>query len=235
MLQIWFLRQKNKYVCASIWGVLRRGLETRFLIENKGMSVNKHALMLKKPHNRVSCAYVGVRDCKNKWWLVAWVYQSPVGQDHLFVFAVLGVINPSCSFPSCENVKGETPPPLTKPKCRESPSSRQTPTTPRGSAGPGGAPPARSHRLCGAEEMGRAPADGIPQPGGCAPSRAALSPGLCFLQDSQPFAKQVGAPWEEEGLYATPEQGLATFPYPARAVLEAVLLYGWVRTWNHSS
>lgn len=157
VLQIWFLWQKNKYVRASIWRGLRRGLETRFLIENKGTSVNKHALMLKKPCNSVSCAYVGMRDCKNKWWLVAWVYQSPVGQDHLFVFAVLRVINPSCSFRSCENVKRETPPPLTKPKCRESPSSRQTPTLPGGSAGPGAAQPAGSHRLCGAEGMGTSP------------------------------------------------------------------------------
>lgn len=85
--------------------------------------------MLKKPRNSVSCAYVGVRDCKNKWWLVAWVYQSPVGQDHLFVFTVLSVINPSCSIRHCENVKGETPPPLKQLKCHESPSSRQTPHT----------------------------------------------------------------------------------------------------------
>lgn len=114
--------------------------------------------MLKRPHNSVSCAYVGVRDCKNKWWLAAWVYQSLVGQDHLFVFAVLRVINPSCSFRSCENVKGETPPPLTKPKCCESPSDMQTPPMSRCSAGPGEAELARSHQLCGAEELGRAPA-----------------------------------------------------------------------------
>lgn len=100
----------------SLRRVLRRGLETRLLMKNKGTSVNKHALMLKKPHNSVSCAYVGVRDCKNKWWLVAWVYQSPVGQDHLFVLAMLRVINPSCSFQSCENVKRETPPPPLKKK-----------------------------------------------------------------------------------------------------------------------
>lgn len=155
----------------SIWRVLRRGLEARFLIENKGMSVNKHALMLKKPRNTVSCAYVGVRNCKNKWWLVAWVYQSPVGQDHLFVFTVLSVINPSCSIRHCENVKGETPPPLKKLKCHESPSSRQTPHTSQialalWGRGPGWWEPT-SQGLCSLH--------------GCAPSRAVLSPGLAAL------------------------------------------------------
>lgn len=173
--------------------------------------------MLKKPHNSVSHAYVGVRDCKNKWWLVAWVYQSPVGQYHLFVFPGLRVINPSCSLPSCENVKGETPPPpLT------TPSSRQAPTPPRALRGLG--KPARFHRLRGAEGMGRAPGwwDGT-------------APGLGSLRGSQPSAKQVRAglaraPWEEKGLHAAFEQGLAPFPCSDRAVLEAALLNGSAHT-----
>lgn len=69
---------------------------------------------------------------------------------------------------------------------------------------------------------------------------AVLPSGLCSLQGWQPSAKQVGAglawaPWEEEGLHVTPEQGLVTFPCPDRAVLKAVLLYGRACTWNHSS
>lgn len=52
-------------------------------------------------------------DWKYKQWLNARVYQSPLGQNHLFVFAEIGVINPSCSFQSCENVKGEMSPPET--------------------------------------------------------------------------------------------------------------------------
>jgi len=111
---------------------------------------------------------VGVRDCKNKWWLVAWVYQSPVGQDHLFVFAVLRVINPSCSFQSCENVKGETPPPppLRAPRCCESPASQQTPTVRHGGARRWPASRVRPAL------RGRAPAARTPHPGGCACSRA---------------------------------------------------------------
>lgn len=137
--------------------------------------------MLKKPRNSFSCAYVGVRDCKNKWWLVAWVYQSPVGQDHLFVLAVLRVINPSCSFWSCENVKGETPPPLTKPKCSESPSSRRTPTIKCGAVGPGELSQLGPAGSAGQRGWAELPAGGIPQPGGCAPLRVLLPPGLAAL------------------------------------------------------
>lgn len=151
-----------------MWWVIRRGLETRFLTENKSTSVNKYAVMLKKPHNSVSHAYVGVRDCKNKWWLAAWVYQSPVGHYHLFVFPGLRVINPSCSFPSCENVKGETPPPVT------SPSSRQAPVGLSGAGGAARVPAAP----WGAP--GRAPAWGAPGSGPGSP-QGRLPPGLAVL------------------------------------------------------
>lgn len=135
--------------------------------------------MLKKPHNSVSHAYVGVRDCKNKWWLVAWLYQSPVGQYHLFVFPGLRVINPSCSFPSCENVKGETPPPVTSPSCR------QAPTIPA-LQGLEIFPISVGHQGW-AELLGA----GMAQPRGWDPSSA-----------KQVRAGLARTPWEEKGLYA---------------------------------
>lgn len=64
---------------------------------------------------------------------------------------------------------------------------------------------------------------------------AGLPPGLGSLRGSQPSAKQVRAglaraPWEEKGLHAAFEQGLAPFPCSDRAVLEAALLNGSAHT-----
>lgn len=179
-------------------------------MENKSTSVNKYAVMLKSP-TIVFLMHMW------EWGIV----RTSGGWLPGFIKAQKGSIT-SLSFLGSEssippvpsravkNVKGETPPGVTKP------SSRQAP-----------------ERLCGAGGAARGWAE--------LPPGVIAAPGPGSLRGPQASAKQVRAglawpPWEEKGLCAALEQGLAPFPCSDRAVLEAALLLnGSAHTWNHSS